>query len=60
VEERAVPYAELDDLRLYYEELGDAAAPPLLLMHGGTGSVDDPDTGWPDLAPSFAAAYRVL
>jgi pimeloyl-ACP methyl ester carboxylesterase len=51
-EECAVPYADVNDIRLYYEELGDSASPPLVLTHGGT--------GWDDLAPSLAATFRVL
>lgn len=55
-----MPYAAVNDIRLYYEELGPIDAVPLVLMHGGTGSIDDPAAGWADLAPSFAASYRVV
>jgi pimeloyl-ACP methyl ester carboxylesterase len=55
-----MPYAEVNDIRLYFEESGPAAGVPLVLMHGGTGSIDDAETGWADLAPSFAERYHVV
>ena len=57
-----MPYAEVNDIRMYYEEMGSGT--PLLLMHGATGSIDGPDLtrsgGWSDLMPSFARGYRVI
>ena len=55
-----MPYAQIDDIRLYYEELGPVGGQPLLLMHGGGSALDDPNGGWADLAPSFAERYRVI
>ena len=40
-----MPYAQIDDMRLYYEELGPSAGQPLLLMHGGGSALDDPGGG---------------
>nr|WP_199064835.1 alpha/beta hydrolase [Chromobacterium sp. ASV5] len=34
-------YLEVDDARLYFEESGNPAGPPLLLMHGGLGCLLD-------------------
>jgi len=55
-----VPYVHVNDIDLYYEESGAPDAPPLVLMHGGSGSLDDAETSWSALAPSFAEHYRVL
>jgi pimeloyl-ACP methyl ester carboxylesterase len=55
-----MPYAQIGDMAMYYEELGSADATPLVLLHGAGGTVDDPMGGWADLAPSFAERYRVL
>jgi pimeloyl-ACP methyl ester carboxylesterase len=54
-----MPYARLTDLNMYYEELGSAAAPALILLHGAGGSADDPVGGWAALAPTFADAFHV-
>lgn len=55
-----MPYARVNDLDLYYEELGDGAAPPLVLLHGAGGTIDDPAGGWAGLMPSFAEEFRVV
>jgi pimeloyl-ACP methyl ester carboxylesterase len=55
-----VPYMQVNDMRLYYEEHGPADGQPLLLMHGGGSALDDAGGGWVDLAPSFAERYRVI
>ena len=51
-----MPYAEVNDIRMYHEEMGSGT--PLLLMHGATGSIDGPDLtrsgGWSDLARTLA------
>lgn len=39
--------------RLYVEEVGDPAAPPLLLLHGGLGTIRDFDLIVPHLVKSF-------
>ncbi len=57
-----MPYAEVNDIRMYYEEEG--SGPPLVLMHGATGSIDGPDLtrsgGWAELMPVFARSYRTI
>ena len=55
-----MPYARVDDVTMYYEELGPPEAPPVLLLHGAGGTADDPMGGWAGLAPSFAERYRVV
>jgi pimeloyl-ACP methyl ester carboxylesterase len=36
-----VPYVDVDDLRTFYDESGDSAAIPLVLLHGGMGMASD-------------------
>jgi pimeloyl-ACP methyl ester carboxylesterase len=55
-----MPYAEVNDIRLYYEEQGDPAAVPFLLMHGAASAIDDPLFSWADLMPLFASRYRAI
>ena len=44
-----MPYAHVSDLELYYEESGDGAAQPLVLLNGAGGTNDDPTGGWAGL-----------
>lgn len=37
-----MPYLDVADLHLYYEELGQPDGQPLALLHGGGGTADDP------------------
>ena len=57
-----MPYVQVNDIRMYYEEVG--SGPPLLLMHGATGSIDGPELtrsgGWAELLPLFAQHYRTI
>jgi pimeloyl-ACP methyl ester carboxylesterase len=53
-----MPYAEVNDIRMYYEEQG--AGDPLVLLHGATGAIDFHLSGWGHLAPAFAERYRVI
>jgi pimeloyl-ACP methyl ester carboxylesterase len=55
-----MPYANVNDLRMYYEEIGSRDGQPLILLHGAGGTVDDPTGGWAALAESFAEQFRVL
>jgi pimeloyl-ACP methyl ester carboxylesterase len=47
-----MPYATVNGLNLYYEVHGDG--PPLLLLHGGTGSIPE---AW---IPFFSPQFRVV
>ena len=54
-----MPYAEVNDIRVYYEEAG--AGEPLLLLHGALGAVDPAVTsGWFALLPALAGRYRTF
>lgn len=55
-----MPYANVSDLSIYYEELGAPDRSPLVLMHGAGGTVDDPVGGWSGMAASFAERFRVV
>ena len=52
-----MPYLDVNDIHLYYEEQGAGA--PLVLLHGGTGALEA-DSGWGRLTPLFAERYRVI
>ncbi len=57
----SVPYAEINDIRLYYEEMGDPAGTPFVLMHAASSSIDDPDFSWSEMMPLFSGAgYRAI
>ncbi len=53
-----MPYAAIDDIRMYYEEQG--AGESLLLLHGGAGAIDFARAGWAALAPLLADEYRTI
>lgn len=53
-----MPYAELADVRLYYEEMG--AGPPVVLLHGATGSIDSESSGCKGLMPLLAGKHRAI
>jgi pimeloyl-ACP methyl ester carboxylesterase len=55
-----VPYAEVNDIRMYYEEMGDPAATPLVLMHGASSAIDDPVYSWAALMPELSTRYRAI
>jgi pimeloyl-ACP methyl ester carboxylesterase len=54
-----VAYAQVNGVELYYEEHGSAASPALVLMHGGSGSLDDAESGWARLIPALAEEHHV-
>ena len=53
-----MPTIAVNDITMYYEELGEGE--PLLLLHGGFGSIDDLWGSWNSLALYFAGHYRVI
>jgi pimeloyl-ACP methyl ester carboxylesterase len=54
-----MPYAKVNDIRMYYEEQGKGE--PLLLLHGALGAVDPAVTSsWVTLRPALAAHYRTF
>jgi pimeloyl-ACP methyl ester carboxylesterase len=53
-------YVDVNDIRMYYEELGDPSAVPLVLLHGASSAIDDPVFSWADLMPEFAQTYRTI
>ena len=55
-----MPYANVNDIRMYYEEQGDPGAIPLILLHGASGAIDAPSSGWTDHMPAFAERYRAI
>ncbi len=55
-----MPYVDVADLHLYYEEHGQSDGQPLVLLHGGGGTVDDPVGGWAMVWPVLADTFRVI
>jgi hypothetical protein len=54
-----MPYAEVNDIRVFYEEAGEGE--PLLLLHGALGAVDPAvSSGWFALLPALATRYRTI
>ena len=53
-----MPYAEVNDIRMYYEEQGRGV--PFVLMHGASSAIDDAIFSWQELMPSFAERYRAI
>jgi len=53
-----MPYAGVNDIRLYYEEQGQGE--PLVLLHGATGAIDFHLSGWGGFMPQFAERYRAI
>ena len=49
-----MPYLDVADLALYYEEHEPSGCQPLVLLHGGGGTADDPVGGWALLLPAFS------
>ena len=48
-------YVDVNGQRLHYKQWSDSG-PPLIFLHGVTGSC----SAWDDIAPQFAAEYRVM
>ena len=54
-----MPYAEIRDLRMYYEVSGPEDAAPLFLLNGAL-DVIAPDSTWGYQLPRFAETFRVI
>ena len=54
-----MPYADIRDLRMYYEIHGPEKAEPLFLLNGAL-DVIAPDSTWGYQLPRFAQEYRVI
>ncbi len=52
-----MPYQNVNDIQMYFEEAGSGA--PLLLLHGGTGAIDG-QRGWGRLRPQLAKPFRAI
>ena len=59
-ESKRMPYANVNDIRMYYEEVGDPSATPLILLHGASGTIDSPSSGWADHMPAFGERFRAI
>jgi pimeloyl-ACP methyl ester carboxylesterase len=46
----------IDNMRMYYEEHGPPDGPPLVLLHGFTGT----GTDWENQVATFRPRYRIL
>ncbi len=53
-----MPYAEVNDVRMYYEEQGRGES--LVLLHGATGAIDFHRASWGGLMPAFGQRYRAI
>lgn len=47
---------DIDDARIYCEIIGNAEAPPLLMLHGGLGNIEDFNA----IAPALAADFKII
>lgn len=54
-----MPYADVNDLRIHYEERGDPAGPPVVLLHGAGGTIDDM-AGWAGVLPHLGDRFRAV
>jgi pimeloyl-ACP methyl ester carboxylesterase len=50
-----MPYIDINDIHMYYDDLG--SGPPLVLLNGATGTNAD---SWQQLRPKLAEHFRVL
>lgn len=55
-----MPYVDVADLHVYYEEQGEPTGQPLILLHGGGGTADDPVGGWALVLPALLDTFRVV
>ena len=52
-----MPYVNINDARLYYQEYGNAGGTPIVLIHGST---IDGHTDWDSLLPALSQEYKVF
>jgi pimeloyl-ACP methyl ester carboxylesterase len=52
-----MPFIDINDIRMYYEESGQGA--PLVLLHGGTSTIDA-DGGWSSVRPLLAGQFHAI
>jgi pimeloyl-ACP methyl ester carboxylesterase len=52
-----MPYIDINGANIYYQEHGDAAGTPIVLIHGST---IDSHTDWDALIPALSKAYKVF
>jgi pimeloyl-ACP methyl ester carboxylesterase len=53
-----MPYADVADIRLYYETQGQGES--LVLLHAATGGIGFRRAAWSALTPAFAERYRTV
>lgn len=53
-----MPYAQVNDINMYYEEAGRGQ--PLILLHGATGCLEKSAFGWGDLINLLQEKYRTF
>ncbi len=53
-----MPYLEVNDIRLYYEEYGSGK--PIIFLSGATGAIDYVENHWTNLTELFYKKYRVI
>ena len=51
-----MPYADVNDIHMFFEDSGTGV--PVLLLHGATGSVDRPASGFSGLIGLFKSRYE--
>lgn len=53
-----MPYLEVNDIAIYYEESGEGQ--PIIFLSGATGAIEDKEVHWGILAESFSKQYRTI
>jgi pimeloyl-ACP methyl ester carboxylesterase len=53
-----MPYLEVNDIRMYFEEYG--AGQPIIFLSGATGAIEDKENHWGELAKTFSRKYRTI
>ncbi len=53
-----MPYLDVNDIRIYYEENG--TGPAIIFLSGATGAIEDKEVHWSKLAKEFSKKYRTI